>query len=232
MPIARVQHTTKDAGSVTSTTLAYGSNPAANNLLLVIVRAGGTTALPFTVSDTLGNTWHGLTSNTISGIGSLQMFWAVNGSSGANTVTVSISGVAQTLRLAIYEYSGAATVSPADLDNNSATGSGTTPAAVSITPSGNGELIISFAANGATTTYSAGTNFALDDVVPAAPSSKLGVEEWVQTTATATTGPFTIASDTWMCAIASFKPGAAFQPDEDYWPVPVPQPIEPVISVW
>jgi hypothetical protein len=213
--IANVQHTPKDAGTVTTTNLAYGSSPALNNLLLVVVRAGGTTALPFSVSDTIGNTWTGLTSHAVATIGETQLFWAVNKTAAADTVTASISGAAATLRIAIYEYSGTATSSPVDVENNSATATSTTAAAVSITPAANNELIIAFEANAANHTLTAGTNFLMEDVVPAAPNTKLGVQDWIQTTATATTGPISIDSggDTWMAGIAAFKPsGGAVAP--------------------
>ena len=211
--IALVQHANKDVGSGTSTTLAYGSNPTANNLLIGVFRGGGAAALPYTITDTIGNTWTGLTSNQVGGIGSLQIWWAVNTTTSADTVTFAISGTATSLRLAIYEYSGAATTSPVDAENNSQTNGSGNPASTSITPAFNNELIIGVASTGATTTATAGTNYTQEDAVPAAANTRLSVEDWVQTTSTATTAPQTITGGvSWMAAIAAFKPAGASSP--------------------
>jgi hypothetical protein len=207
--ILLVQHANKNAGTVTSTTLAYPSNVAAGDLLLVVVRSGGTTGLPFTVSDTLGNTWTGLTSNTFSGTGSTQIWWAISNGAGANTVTVGLNA-SNTLRIAIYGYSGAASSSPVDVENNSNTAASGNASAVSITPARDGELVIAFVATSAGTTATAGANFALEDQVPAAPSSQLITQDWIQGTATATTGPMTITGGVaWMEGIAAFKAAPA-----------------------
>jgi hypothetical protein len=211
--IALQQHANKNAGTVTTTNLAYPSNVAAGDLLLVVVRSGGTTGLPFTVSDTLGNTYTGLTSNTFAGTGSTQLWWAISNGAGANTVTVSISGAAATLRIAIYGYSGAAS-SPVDVENNSNTASSGNASAVSITPAQDGELVIAFVATSAGTTATAGANFALEDQVPAAPSSQLITQDWIQGAATATTGPMTITGGvSWMEGIAAFKAAPAGRVD-------------------
>ena len=54
---AWVQGTTKDAGSVTTSTLAYGSNVVAGNTLLIALRQGGTGGNTVTVSDNLNGNW-------------------------------------------------------------------------------------------------------------------------------------------------------------------------------
>lgn len=58
----------------------------------------------------------------------------------------------------------------------------------------------------------AGTNFTLEDSVPANPNARLAVQDWVQTTTTATTGAFAaISAINWVENVAAFKPagGAA-----------------------
>jgi hypothetical protein len=206
--ISLVQHTNKDQSSAaSSTTLAYGSNPAANNLLIVVVR-GGSAITSITITDSIGNTWTNCTFHAVGGVAALQITYAVNSTNAADTVTVTPSA-STTMRLAIYEYSGTATTSPLDLELNTNTNSSTTPAVTSQTPSANNELVFGAAAtsNAAAEVWTAGTNFTLEDTVGA--NLTLGTEDWVQTTATATTANFTIsASDSWLAAIAIFKPAS------------------------
>jgi hypothetical protein len=233
MSIARVQHTSiNQSSSVASQALAYVSNVTLNDLLIVIARCGSIVST--TVTDTQGNTWHNLTYQSISAFGSLQISWAIANATGANTVTVT-PDASSTIRMAILEYSGNPTSSPVDAENNTQTGTSTAAAATSITPAAANELVIGAVVVNGSDTFTAGANFALVEQVPAAPSTKLGVEEWIQTTATATTAPQTFgASNQWMAAIAVFKAAAAgaFAPEDDSFPVPRPAAVEQVVSVW
>lgn len=203
--VSLIQHTNLDQPSaVASQTLAYVSNVAVNSLLVTVVR-GASTLTGITTTDSIGNTWTKGTFQAVSGAASLQISWAINTTAGANTVTIT-PNASSALRIAIYEYSGVATSSPLDAENNNTTGTSTTPAAGSITPAAANELVIGAVCVSLTRTFTAGTNFTLEDQVPAAPNTKLGVEDWIQTTATATTAPQTLsASDTWLAAIAVFK---------------------------
>jgi hypothetical protein len=210
--IALVQHTNKDAAAATSTTLAYGSNPAANNLLIVAVRSGNGTGSTITCTDTIGNTW---TSGTISidatNGQSEQLCWAVNSTSAADTVTVTLNASA-TIRMAIYEYSGTATSNPLDVQATGAADSSSVVSA-SITPTGANELIISAAGFNNTSTVTAGTNFTLEDQVPAAPNTRMAAEDWIQTTATATTGPMSLGNPSpYVSVVAAFKPATSAVP--------------------
>ena len=211
--IVNVQHTQFDhTGSVTSQALAYASNVVANNLLICAVRAGGVSENTITVTDSIGNTWTGLTEQFVTDPGTLRIVYAINTTSAANTVTVHIVS-SSTIRMAILEYSGTATSSVLDAENNAANGTGTALAANSITPAQNNSLVIGAWAIGGTRTFTAGTNFTMEEQVPSgATLGKLGVEDWIQTTATATTAPMTIGgTEVWEEAIAVFKPsgGAA-----------------------
>ena len=199
--ISLVQHANKDTSGA-STTLAYTSNVSANNLLVVVVRSGNDSGSTITVTDSIGNTWTKCALNMVVGVGSTQLSYAVASSSAADTVTVTLNSSA-TMRMAIYEYSGTAATSPLDTQANAATGSSTAPASASFTPTANNELVIAFAATNSGDSYSAGTNYTLEDN----PGSKLGVEIWVQGTAAATTGNFTLSpSDSWLAGYAVFKP--------------------------
>lgn len=203
--ISQVQHTNKDVSTnVSSTTLAYVSNVTANNLLVVVVRSGGAVT-SITITDTIGNTWTNGTFHAISATGSLQISWSVNSSSAADTITVTPNS-ASTIRVAIYEFSGTATASVLDVQENVQSGTGTGPDSTSFTPAQDNELVVGAAIVDNTATFTAGTNYTLQDAVPASPNTKLGVETWIQTTATATTANFTVSGNpSWMAARAAFK---------------------------
>lgn len=204
--ITLVQHTPKDAGTVTSTTLAYSSNPSANNLLVVCTRTGGTTAT-ITITDSIGNTWTNLTRQSVTGVGVTQCAWAINTTSSADTITDTLS-TSTTLRMVILEASGTATSTPVDQETNAGTSTGVTANSATMTISNPNELILAFFAEGGTTiSCSAGTNFTLQDAVPSSSDCKLAVETWIQTTATNTGGPLSYGLSTqWMAGLIAFKP--------------------------
>lgn len=215
--IVRGQHTNKDQSTaVTSTNLAYGSNLTAGNLGLACIRAGNKSTV-LSITDTLSNTWNSVVSQQVTGTGNgelLQCFEAHNVAGGADTLTIN-STLSVSLRIAIFEYSGTATSTPVD-GSNSNSGSSSSLASNTVTPSAPNELIISAGSVDASETFTAGTNFALVEVVPGAPS-KLGVEEWIQTTATATTGPMTISgSDSWGAVVFAIKVGGGAPPPRSH----------------
>ncbi len=209
MAFSLLQSTQQTGGGATTTVKAYGSNVTANSLLICDVSSGGPNSPASGVTDSQGNSWTQVGTASTGGLGdSIQMFYAIAGSSGANTVTVTFPGVAQGDTIAIFEYSGNATSSVLD-QNNVGTGSSTTPASTSITPSANNYLVHSAEADPALdgTTITAGTNFTIRQTqLTSSTLERIGTEDWIQTTATATTGPFTLgASAQWAAKVASFK---------------------------
>lgn len=204
---------TNDCASGPACAKAYGVNPTANHLLVVWVRNGnGTSTTSQSVADTIGNSWTALTSVDQTTNLRLQGFFAVNSTTAADTVTVSVAPNAS-LRIAIYEYSGNATSGVLDVQSTGSGASGTSLASGSITPNQANSLVMAAGAVSGTETCTAGTNFTMEDQVPAAPNTKLCVEDWIQTTATATTGPMTIsASDTWGAGVVAFKPASGAAP--------------------
>lgn len=214
--IALVQHPSPLSQAANTTgSLAFASNPTANDLLVVCARLGNANPSPtsITISDTPTNTWTqiGSTVTTASQF-NLLCWYAVNSTTGADTVTVSWTN-SQTLRMMEYEYSGTATSSPLDT-NASGTGSSTgINSSSSINPAGPNELLFVAACNNANVTYTAGTNYTLEDQIPAGSSGKMGTEQWIQTTATSDNGPFTISpSDSWGTILAAFKPAGTATP--------------------
>lgn len=114
MAWARVQFKTAgaDAAAVSVPATFTDSNPVAGNTLIAFITnydADG----PFTVSsvtDTIGNTWLPIGSKTIvSSLGgnwAANMYYCVNTTTAANTVTANFSGSAQYRGIEIFEYSG------------------------------------------------------------------------------------------------------------------------------
>jgi hypothetical protein len=96
-------------------------------------------------------------------------------------------------------------VSPLPLPTTVSASGADSESAIPINGNANGDNIIVSAVASAET-FTAGTNFGLIEQVPTGASlGKLGYEDWIQTSATATTAPWTIsASDIWEAAIAFF----------------------------
>ncbi len=114
--ITLVQHIGQDAGTTTSSTLAFTANNTAGNWIAVAVRAWQADPT-LTVTDTRGNLYRTAIrfNETVDGM-TLAIFYAENIAAGANTVTVSGIQSDGTLRFAIFEYAGVATVGLARRD--------------------------------------------------------------------------------------------------------------------
>src|SRR6266436_9324255 len=129
--IALVQHASKDAGTTSSASLAFGSNNTAGNWVGVCIRAG-VSGQTFTVTDSKGNTYNqAIQFNETSNGNTLGIFYAENIAGGANTVTVSDT-TSSALRFAIFEYSGIAKAGSLD-GTATAQGTSTSPNSGSVT---------------------------------------------------------------------------------------------------
>lgn len=207
MAVAHVQSPANgnDAGSVTSSTLAFGSNNAAGNVSVVTGRVSAT-GRTITVSDTKVNTYVlQATQTEATDVQSCTVHYAKNIGAGANTVTFAISGAAATTRWTITELSGADTTTPV-FNSTSATATSTNPAAGNLTPTIDGSLFYAVMTNGVDQTVTAGTDFALRSEVVAAPATRLAVETYAQPTAAIHNGNFTAASTPWTCISVVFQP--------------------------
>jgi len=212
--VALVQHVSKDAGTTTSSSLSFVSNNTQGNWLAVCIRAGQS-GEAFSVSDSLGNVYRraaqlDVTVDTPNG-DTLAVFYAENVKGGPNTITVSESILA-TLRFAILEYSGVATANSSDV-SASAQGTSATPNSGNATTTSNGDLLLGVIATANPATFTNGASFIAEERVPAEPSSKLFVEDRVQTsTGTISASASLGSSDQWGALLASFKAGAGAAP--------------------
>jgi IPT/TIG domain-containing protein len=204
--IALVQHTSKDAGTTTSSSfsLAFVSANAAGNWIAVVIRAGKSGQV-FTVTDSKGNTYRKAIqfNETVDGT-TLGIFYAENIFGGPNTVTVSdtISG---TMRFAILEYSGVALAN--SLDGAAVVGQGTSASpSMSLTTTANGDLLLAAISTANPANFTAGSGYSIEETVPAEPNTKLIAEDRVQTTAGSASASASLgASDNWGAALAAFK---------------------------
>jgi len=87
-----------------------------------------------------------------------------------------------------------------------AQGTGAAPASGNITTTGNGELLIGVVMTADFASVTAGSGYALRDVVPANPGAKLAVEDRVQTTAGSAAATTSLSTATnWGAVLASFR---------------------------
>ncbi|HXJ06004.1 MAG TPA: IPT/TIG domain-containing protein [Candidatus Acidoferrum sp.] len=206
--ITLVQHRSKDAGTTSSSTLAFGSNNTSGDWIAVVIRAGHSNQV-LTVTDSRGNTYHqavllNVTVDTPNG-DTLGIFYAENIAAGANTVTVSESINGNTLRFAILEYSGVATSNSLDV-TAAAQAVNNAPNTGSVVTTASGDLLLGAILTSDPATYTAGTGFALQDAVPAAPNTKLITEDQVQNaTGSASATALLSVSDKWGAGLAAFK---------------------------
>jgi uncharacterized repeat protein (TIGR01451 family) len=213
--IAMIQHAGRDAGTTTSSTLAFPSANTAGNFLAVAIRAGGA-GQNITVIDTRGNTYRlaAQVNLTLDGV-TLGLYYAENIAGGANTVTVSDTLTGRTLRFAIFEYSGIATASSLDGSPPFAEGTSTSAETPPLTPGANGDLILGMLSTADSTTHTAGSGFVMQERVPFT-GTKLSVEDRIQASAGSitATGSFG-SSQRWAALVAAFTAGAVGPPTPD-----------------
>ncbi len=203
--IALVQHAGRDAGTTTSSTLAFPSSNTAGNWLAVLIRAGqmGQT---FTVTDTRGNTYRRAQQFTQTRDGvTLGIFYAENIAGGANTVTVKDTVAGGTLRFAILEYTGVASANSLD-GSAAAEGTGTSAGSGSISTTTSGDLAIGLTSTANGVAVTAGTGFVTEEKVPSS-KAKLTVEDQRLAVAGPIAATATLSSsDSWGAIVAAFKP--------------------------
>jgi chitodextrinase len=207
--IALVQHTSKDAGTTASSALAFTTSNIAGNWIGVAIRAGQT-GQTFTVSDTRGNTYRKAVqlNETVDGT-TVALYYAESIAGGTNTVTVSDTIGGGTLRFAILEYSGLAVANSLD-GTASAQGTGTTPNSGTTTTTASGDLIIGLVSTANGVTVTAGSGYAIQDHVPAAPNTKLVTEDQRQTAAGPVAATATLsAADSWGAVVSAFRAGGS-----------------------
>ena len=222
MAIAIVQSTSKVVTGVNNTTLAYTSNLAAGNLLVVsqghFINAVNVISTPV---DTLTHTFTGVTAEQSIGTNNkLRSFYAENSSAGADTVTFDIGTAAGNgdITCVVSEWSGALTSGSLD-KTNTGTNTGT---AVSAGATGTltqaDEMIwaaVAHSGNNTTITEDTGDSFTmLQENEGGTSNFPIGTQYKIVSATTDTTPDFTLgASRTWIAHVGTFKAAAAAAQD-------------------
>jgi hypothetical protein len=203
--IALVQHIGKDAGTTTTTTLAFNSANTAGNFIAVAIRGGLSNSQVFTVKDSNSNTYK--QANQLSSSGSAvtsAIYYAENIKGSANTITVTMT-VSGPLRIDILEYSGVATSNSLDA-TAAATTTSTSPNSGNLTTTANGDLLLGEVSTADSTTFTAGSGYAIRDFVPVEPNTKLITEDQIQSAAGTASASATLSvSSNWGAILAAFK---------------------------
>lgn len=206
--IAYVQSTSSNPGSVNSDTLTLTFT--AGNSNLVGLRLGSLTAT-LSISDTKSNTYSGAGGDVciVAGGETLCIFSAHNVAGGSTTVTATVTGGPATLRWGIHEYSGLATSSTLD-KTHSANGVGTAAdSGATATTTQADELLFGVLDCGAGCTATAGSGYTLRNNNI---GSKYSSEDQIVSATGTYSATFTITSDDWSAAIATYKAAAGGAP--------------------
>ena len=176
-----VQSAGKDGGTTTSSSLAFPSNNAIGNWIAIVIRAGSQGQV-FTITDSNQNAYQkavqlNQTLDAPNG-DTLAIYYAENIAGGANTITVS-DAISNTLRFAIFEYSGITTAD--SLDAFVATqGTSATPNSGNTVTAWGGDLLLGAVMTGGPANFTAGSGYTIEQTVPVEPNSKFLVEDQIQ----------------------------------------------------
>ena len=207
--MAHLQSTSKDSGSVSSDTLAFGSAVTAGSLLVVSVRLGGVSAT-VAITDDKGNTW---TQDKLQAQGTdhrLSVHSAPNAAAGATTLTATITGGPTTLRWAIHEYGSMATSAPVDVSAGAEGADSTSMSSGSNTTTVANCLLFGAASVVNTFSPAAGSGYTLRQTLPASPNTKVASEDQdlVATGSWSATMTGGGASNGYACIMVAYKPAA------------------------
>jgi hypothetical protein len=192
--------------------VSFDNNVAAGSLMVMTFRTDNNGLALSTVTSTPGSpTWTRATSQVSETNFVLDVWYCPNAPSGATTVTATIGGPADQMRMAIAEYSGVATSSPIDGTPISAEDFGSTSDAGNYTTSVNNAVIhvaIACDGNDQADTWTAGTNYTKHDLgTTPTGSDKTMVEYRVVSPGTyATPGNIIGGADSWASIAVAFKP--------------------------
>ena len=180
------------------------ANPiTSGNLIVVGLTIYGTAIPSNAVTDNKGNTYTKVAEAINSGTSDhAAIFYAKNVTGGSSfTITSSIGGT-----LAAHEYSGVSTSTPFDKAASS-TGTSATPTSGNVTTAIGNELYVGITWSEGTAAATAGPNFTLrEQETNNSSAERIATEDSVIGTATTTAATFSIPSNPWAAAIATFKP--------------------------
>lgn len=213
MAAAFVQHKESFTASSSTPTLVFTSNVTAGSCIALFIRMPSVTTTITSVSDDFGSTWvvtAAKNTNFPSAGDRGSLAYGYNATGGAKTITVTLSA-AVNARITAHEISGCLTTDPIDgtptLANQTSPGTGTDAVTSgNITTSADGAYIFGTSADeNATTTFTAGTNFTIEDT-----STGDSTEYRIQSSAGSVAATFTSNQVTanYQTGILAFKPAS------------------------
>src|SRR5262245_2397714 len=206
MAIAHVQSAQGDS----TDHVAFASNNTAGNLIVVAVLFSPSTALVTGITDTRGNTYVQARSHTNS-TGNIYgtVWYAKNVAAGANTVTLSFSGVSSS-QMIILEYSGLDTTAPLDQVNSATSSSaGTVLNSGNVTTTAANELIFGAAGVASAANITPGAGFTERQDC----NNKLeAMDQVVSATGTYAASWTDDVSGHWVALVVTFSAGGALAP--------------------
>lgn len=202
-----IQSTSTNAGTVTSSTLVFGSNNTAGSTIDVGMRIGAL-GKTITLSDTNTNTYN-KTTEIDDGFGDgSSKGYAQNVAAGANSVTLVIAVGAASIRWTIAEYGALAAASfdktAQASGNTAAPSSGNTATTSQATETLVGTITCT--GNSATPTLTPGSGYTLRENVIVSSQFKIGLEDKdVVVTGTYAADGTLSSSDGWSSIIVTYK---------------------------
>ncbi len=204
MAITRIATVTASSAAGSSITSGAIDTTGANFLVFVLAEA--TTASEMTVSDSKGNTWNGLTSQSAGQV-RVRIFWSTPTSVGSGHTFTATTVDGDTFpAIGVSAYSGVKASSPFD-QQNGATNTSSTIATGNVTPTEDNELIISGIC-ALTSSFSINSGLTIRGSKLFVPATSVGmaIADLVETSITAKNPTWTLsASDDNAAAIATFK---------------------------
>lgn len=134
-PITLVAHTVAFGSNAAVTTSAINTTGASLIVLAISVNNGTTP----TVTDSAGNTWTALTSQTATGLAKIAFYYKASPTTSA-THTFTNTGTFPTI--GVMAFNNTLGVAPFDVENGAMTASGTTRSTGSVSPSLDNEVIV------------------------------------------------------------------------------------------
>jgi hypothetical protein len=214
MAIAFVQSRSLQANASVSVALAYTSNVTAGSLLVIGGSNFGRTFDAGSCTDSRSQTYtRDVTEAVDTGFGNIVVgvYSTPNAAAGATTVTLTATGTTDDITIAIHEYSGMATSSPAD--QSSATGTGTSATHASGTTGTTTQadelvfLVDTHFGNAATVT--AGSGYSLRESQTAVSDMPIATEDKIVASTGTQSGSFTWDNALYDCAIVTYKGASA-----------------------
>lgn len=136
-------------GAASSVVQAFAANVTAGNLLIAAFASETDTATFTSLSDTLGSTWNqvAVAQTVATKWKSFGIYWAVAGTSAADSITAAMSAGWSDLAIAEYSVSAGYTWALDQHSENSVSGGGATVTSNAVTTTAADELLVGFAVN-------------------------------------------------------------------------------------